>query len=97
LRKQKNCWCLSDQNQFHRSPQNAVFRTNLTSPECSPGQLALHPEPGGGNMKRTCSYWIETNWLPVPNGPLLVALRMYWPTPETLNGQWKCPDLQRIV
>jgi hypothetical protein len=32
----------------------------------------------------------EANWLPAPNGPFLIALRMYWPKPEALNG-WKKP------
>lgn len=25
----------------------------------------------------------ESNWLPAPNGPIYLALRMYWPTPES--------------
>jgi hypothetical protein len=37
----------------------------------------------------------ETNWLPAPNGPFLIALRMYWPKPEALSGEWKKPPIQR--
>lgn len=36
----------------------------------------------------------ETNWLPTPQGPFIIAMRMYWPKPEALNGQWKRPELQ---
>lgn len=38
----------------------------------------------------------EANWLPAPNGPFLIALRIYWPKPEALNGTWKRPSLQRV-
>lgn len=38
----------------------------------------------------------EANWLPTPDGPFIIALRMYWPKPEALSGQWKRPELQRM-
>jgi hypothetical protein len=38
----------------------------------------------------------EVNWLPAPNGPFLIALRMYGPKPEALSGEWKKPPIQRI-
>jgi hypothetical protein len=37
----------------------------------------------------------EANWLPTPHGPFIIALRMYWPKPEALSGEWKRPELQR--
>ena len=33
----------------------------------------------------------EANWLPAPKGPFLVALRLYWPKPDALDGQWQAP------
>jgi hypothetical protein len=33
----------------------------------------------------------ETNWLPAPDGPFQVVLRLYWPKPDALNGQWQAP------
>jgi hypothetical protein len=36
----------------------------------------------------------ESNWLPAPHGSFFVALRVYWPKPEALNGTWKRPSLQ---
>lgn len=33
----------------------------------------------------------ESNWLPAPKGPFRVVLRLYWPKPDALNGQWKPP------
>lgn len=37
----------------------------------------------------------ESNWLPAPKGPFFAVLRLYWPKPEALDGQWKAPPLQR--
>ncbi|HEU5409161.1 MAG TPA: DUF1214 domain-containing protein, partial [Nitrospira sp.] len=33
----------------------------------------------------------ESNWLPAPDGPIYVAMRLYWPKEEALNGNWKPP------
>jgi hypothetical protein len=33
----------------------------------------------------------EANWLPAPDGPFQVILRLYWPKPDALNGQWQAP------
>ena len=38
----------------------------------------------------------ESNWLPAPNGPFLLALRLYWPKADALNGTWKQPPVQRL-
>ncbi|WP_397448630.1 DUF1254 domain-containing protein [Pseudomonas sp. NA-150] len=39
---------------------------------------------------------LESNWLPAPKGPFFLALRLYWPKPDVINGQWKRPALQRL-
>lgn len=33
----------------------------------------------------------EANWLPAPDGPFQMILRLYWPKEEALNGSWKAP------
>lgn len=38
----------------------------------------------------------ESNWLPAPEGPFVMAMRLYWPKAEALNGQWKKPELERV-
>ena len=38
----------------------------------------------------------EANWLPAPNGPFRMYLRLYWPKAEALNGSWSKPPLQRV-
>jgi hypothetical protein len=35
----------------------------------------------------------ESNWLPAPKGPFFMAMRLYWPKAEALDGTWKPPPL----
>jgi hypothetical protein len=37
-----------------------------------------------------------SNWLPAPDGPFFLALRLYWPTPQVLEGRWTRPPLQPV-
>ena len=37
----------------------------------------------------------ESNWLPAPDGPIYVAMRLYWPKQSELKAGWKPPDVQR--
>ncbi|GGD45007.1 DUF1254 domain-containing protein [Pseudoxanthomonas indica] len=39
----------------------------------------------------------EANWLPAPKGPFFLAMRLYWPKPEALDGSWKAPPLQPVA
>jgi hypothetical protein len=39
----------------------------------------------------------ESNWLPAPKeGPFTMNLRLYWPKPAALYGDWAPPAVQRI-
>jgi hypothetical protein len=38
----------------------------------------------------------ESNWLPAPDGPIYVVMRLYWPRAEALKGEWKPPAVQRV-
>jgi hypothetical protein len=38
----------------------------------------------------------ESNWLPAPDGPIYVVMRLYWPKDEALKGAWKPPAVQRV-
>jgi hypothetical protein len=41
----------------------------------------------------------ESNWLPAPNGPIYLVMRLYWPNetpPSVLDGTWKPPALTRV-
>jgi hypothetical protein len=39
---------------------------------------------------------LESNWLPAPDGPFYLILRLYMPGREALDGTWKQPPLKRI-
>jgi hypothetical protein len=38
----------------------------------------------------------ESNWLPAPPGPFMLAMRYYWPKQELLDDQWKSPPVERV-
>lgn len=38
----------------------------------------------------------ESNWLPAPKDDFNLVLRMYWPRPAALQGEWKPPPVQRL-
>ena len=37
----------------------------------------------------------EANWLPAPKGPFFMALRLYWPKAEAIEGKWAAPPAKR--
>jgi hypothetical protein len=38
----------------------------------------------------------ETNWLPAPDGPFALALRIYWPEQDVLDGSWKPSAIKKV-
>ena len=38
----------------------------------------------------------EANWLPAPAGPFFMAMRLYWPKAEAVEGKWTAPLLKRV-
>ena len=38
----------------------------------------------------------EANWLPAPKGPFVMAMRLYWPKKEALDGEWTAPPAKRV-
>ncbi|MFC2037565.1 hypothetical protein ACFLYD_06330 [Chloroflexota bacterium] len=37
----------------------------------------------------------KSNWLPAPDGPFALALRIYWPEQDVLDGTWTPPSIVR--
>ena len=73
---------------------NSLERYLINSPKLpglkrdADGGLTLHVQhasPGAGN---------ESNWLPAPDGPFFMVLRLYLPKKEALDGTWKRPEPQ---
>ncbi len=55
------------------------------------GSLVLHiakDSPGGD---------LESNWLPAPDGPFYMVLRLYGPEPKALEGKWTPPVLRKLT
>lgn len=36
---------------------------------------------------------LESNWLPAPEGPFWMAMRLYWPEQDVLDGKWTAPKV----
>jgi len=49
--------------------------------------LIQHDSPGNDK---------EANWLPAPQGPFFMAMRLYWPKEAALQGKWSAPPLQPV-
>ena len=70
---------------------NPINRYLINSPMLSDlkrdadGGVTIHiqHQPPGADHK--------ANWLPAPDGPFMLAMRLYWPKDEALNGTWKNP------
>jgi hypothetical protein len=39
----------------------------------------------------------ESNWLPAPEGPMSVIMRIYWPKMEALDGRWVPPAVKKLT
>jgi hypothetical protein len=38
----------------------------------------------------------ETNWLPAPKGQFQIALRLYWPKEDAIDGRWAEPKIVKV-
>ena len=80
----------------HLFVDNPIDRYLINSPmlpdlkQDADGGLTIHIQNRSPGAEQ------DSNWLPAPNGPFVLVMRMYWPKSEALNGQWKQPALQRI-
>ncbi len=75
--------------------KNPINRYLINSPMLpdlkldSEGGLTIYIQsesPGKGN---------ESNWLPAPKAPFMLAMRYYLPKPELIEGTWKSPLVVR--
>ena len=37
----------------------------------------------------------KANWLPAPDGPIYMVMRLYWPKESALSGEWTPPGLKK--
>jgi len=73
------------------SPMLPTMKTN------SEGSLTLYIQNKSPGADK------ESNWLPAPNGPIYLVLRLYWPKVEPPSilpvgeGTWQPPDVKRVA
>jgi hypothetical protein len=82
---------------FYPNPLNKFTVSMRNNPKFNPdGSLTLyfqHESPGKEK---------EANWLPAPEGPFTLMMRMYWPKPEAPSilppgkGTWKPPAVKKV-
>jgi hypothetical protein len=77
---------------------NSINRYLINSPmlpdlkKNSDGSLTLyvqHDEPTDPDQK--------ANWLPAPDGPIYLVMRLYWPKEAALSGSWKPRGVERAT
>jgi hypothetical protein len=61
---------------------SAMFSDLVPNPDGSVSIDIRATSPGPGK---------ERNWLPAPDGPIYMVMRLYWPKPDALDGGWKPP------
>jgi hypothetical protein len=76
--------------------ENPIDRYLINSPmlpnlkKNADGSLTLHVQKDSPGAE------LESNWLPAPDGPIYLVMRLYWPKAAALEGAWKPPAVQRV-
>lgn len=81
-------------NPIHRDLVNSSMLPTMKRDSDSGLTIYIqHKSPGAGKT---------ANWLPAPNGPMLLAMRLYWPKTEPPSilpigkGTWQPPAVRRV-
>src|SRR5438309_2893205 len=75
---------------------NPIHRYLLNSPmlpqfkKDPDGGLTLHIQNESPGKDK------ESNWLPAPKGPFVMAMRLYWPKEEATEGKWNAPLAEKV-
>jgi len=90
----KGFWSLTLYNDVHFFNTNPLNRYSLGTKNKTlkynpDGSLTLYAGARSPGKDK------ESNWLPAPNGPAYVVMRLYWPKDAAFNGSWKPPAVQR--
>lgn len=78
-------------NPIHRYLINSPMLSGLA--KNADGSITIYVQKDSPGKDR------ESNWLPAPNGPMFVVMRLYWPKTESPSvfplgkGEWKPPAL----
>jgi hypothetical protein len=79
---------LLNANPINRYLINSTMLPDLiTDPDGGITLIIQHDSPGADK---------EANWLPAPDGPFQMVMRLYWPQDAALDGTWTAPPVQRV-
>ncbi len=76
--------------------ENPIHRYLINSPMLSgmkknaDGSLTLYIQKDSPGKDR------ESNWLPAPDGPAYIVMRLYWPKEAALQGTWQPPAIETV-
>jgi hypothetical protein len=76
------------ENQIGRYLINSTTTGLVTGDD---GSLTIHIQHGEPDTEAG-----RANWLPAPQGPFYLAMRLYRPEPEALDGTWQPPPVTRV-
>jgi hypothetical protein len=74
------------ENPIHRYLINSPMLPELKNNE--DGSLTIYIQKDSPGKDK------ESNWLPAPDGPIFVVMRLFWPKEEALNGKWQPPPVK---
>ena len=77
------------ENDLNRYLLNSTMLDDMTTGDDGSLTLYVQKEPPGKDK--------EANWLPAPDGPFYMLMRLYWPKDEFLDGDWQPPSLQKTL
>ncbi len=78
--------------------ENPIGRYLINSPmlpelkKNTDGSLTIYIQKGPPGKDKDSS----AHWLPAPDGPIYLVMRLYWPKEEALSGAWKPPVLKVV-
>jgi hypothetical protein len=75
------------ENPIHRYLINSPMLPHLKKNPDGSLPIYIQKDPPGGDE--------ESNWLPAPDGPIYLVMRVYWPKQAALDGTWKPPAVRR--
>jgi hypothetical protein len=87
-------WSLTMYNERQVFVENSINRYAIGDRDSlrynEDGSLMLYIQHDSPGAER------ESNWLPAPEGLFNLMLRLYWPKPAILDGEWAPPPIHRV-
>jgi len=75
-------------NPINRYPINSTMLPSLK--KGADGSMTLYIQKSSPAKARV------SNWLPAPDGPIYMVMRLYWPKGEALSGAWSPPEIVAV-